>query len=123
MSNGGVGLGAACVRPLFVPHLHGDWIMTMPRVLTVLALSALGASSVGFLGSYALGEALSNLPSKAQPRVSSSPSPVIVSSASISQRAASPAVRVPLAKIKNRVLMVSRALLDDVHIDYNLGVP
>jgi len=96
--------------------------MTMPRVLTVSAITALAASSLVFLGQYALAEAVSNTPSNAQPRAAVPASQVIVRSASLSPRSAN-AARVPAVKVKTHVLLVSRALLDEAKISYDLKVP
>src|SRR5438132_341382 len=110
------------MRLLFKGLFQGDSIMTMPRVLTVSALTALAASSLVFLGRYALAEAVTNSPSNSQQRASAPTSQVIVSSSAPSARSAN-AVRVPSVKVKTHVLLVSRALLDEAQVRYDLKVP
>jgi len=90
-------------------------MVTITRVLTVSALTAWAASASFFIGRHALGDASANGAPNAQQGGASANN----------HRAAAvvPQTRVPSVRIKTHVLLLSRALLDEVQIDYNLLIP
>ncbi len=89
-------------------------MVTISRVLTVSTLAALAASSLFFMGGYALGGA-------------SGTGVVNARQGGISNNAPAATVvlqsRVPSVRVKTHVLLVSQALLNKVQVDYNLLVP
>ena len=100
------------------------------QVFTVSALAAVAASSLFFMGRYAMGEALGGGPTSLQAVPSSInqilghlSAPVPNFSTSTSSNSAPGQTKARPVRVKTHVLLVSRARLDEVKVDYNLLVP
>src|SRR4051794_20381452 len=84
-------------------------MMITSRVLAFSVIAAVAASSLFFVGRYAAAES----PAAS---LSSQPKAVV-------ERSSREAARIPLVKVTTHVLLVSRVLLEEVEVKYDLKIP